>query len=100
MILRTQSAFSKTAGSVLHDLRAPREHLHNVVVKIVVELPLKVPLKSRSIYFSRNQVKLVRVVVDALMLESNLDFDSSRRSSRLPLEEGMLVAREFLLNLV
>jgi hypothetical protein len=78
VILRTQSAFSKKAGSVLHDLRAPREHLHEVVVKIVVELPLKVPLKSGSVYFSRDQVKLVRVVVDALMLESNGDLDSSR----------------------
>jgi hypothetical protein len=78
VILRTQSAFSKTAGSVLHDLRAPREHLHNVVVKIVVELPLEVPLKSGSVYFSRDQVKLVRLVVDALMLESNGDFDASR----------------------
>ena len=73
-----------------------REHLDDVVVKAVVELPLKRPGKLRMLDFARAKLKEVRVNLGLRGFEADLDFDAVGSGMSFEIEERVLVPRQFL----
>src|SRR5262249_41000195 len=57
-------------------LRCTREHLDEVIVQGIVELPLKSPLELRMVQIPRMQFEVVRMHVDVGVFESDDGFHS------------------------
>ena len=72
-------------------LRRADEHLDEVVVQRVIELPLKAPLELRIVEIPRMQVEVIGVDRNALVLELDDDFDALAFVARIEVEQRMLV---------
>lgn len=75
-------------------MRAPGEHLDKIVVKVVVELSLKIPLEGARLELARFKHEPIRVQLERSIFDSHFHLDAAfdRRSG--PNEQRVFVARQ------
>lgn len=88
----THSVTLKSSLSAVNAvLRCADEHLDEVVVQRVEELPLEAPLKLRVVEIARMQIEVVRVHLHAFIFELDDDLDSFALSAGGKVQQRMLV---------
>jgi hypothetical protein len=56
-------------ASEVPDLRAPSEHFDQVIVKVVVKLPLKIPFERSVLELAGSKAESVRVVMNSRVFQ-------------------------------
>src|SRR5437879_463105 len=79
--------------TVFSVLRRANEHLHEIVVERVIELPLEAPLKLRIVEVPRMQIEIVRMHRNAFILEPDDDFHAVAFRARRESQQRMFVEK-------